>query len=409
MSERLAWPPKMEDLERMYVIERMSAAKIAKAYGLGLKYKSPKVAESTILYQLKKHGIARRDKAELSRKVNREMEDDWVRRYQARESLKDIAGTAVDPVTVWNHLKRRGVKLRDKVEAQIEKVRKHEQKAFVGNRIERAYLMGLRYGDFDVVKHGRAVRIRLSTTHPAMANLFERLFSPYGHIGRFPRPAPFTGHEWDLQCDLDESFGFLIEKADLKTLEELPEDEFRGFLTGFFDAEGSILLHKKGRWGGFELSISNLDRHLLELISRRLNRLGYTHVLREVKQRANRGVKGGSDSIWRVEIFAASHVRCLLNILPLRHDEKKSKAGIALLSFPPQLLPLSVVVDQWRGLKSRIKEERNQFIQEASDAYALQVRLSSSRKTSSPGNPVRSISKQTSGRSRPANSSVTSR
>lgn len=38
--------------------------------------------------------------------------------------------------------------------------------------------MGLRYGDFDAVRHGRAVRIRVSTTHPAMAELFDSLLSP---------------------------------------------------------------------------------------------------------------------------------------------------------------------------------------------------------------------------------------
>jgi hypothetical protein len=67
MEEGLAWPPTKEDLERMCLVERLSAAKIAKAYGL--KYKNPKVAESTVLYQLKKNGIARRDRAEHVRKI----------------------------------------------------------------------------------------------------------------------------------------------------------------------------------------------------------------------------------------------------------------------------------------------------------------------------------------------------
>lgn len=91
MPEALAWPPKKEDLERMYLVERMSAAKIAQAYGL--KYKSPKVAESTVLYQLRRNGIARRDRAEHIRKVTAEMADSWVTRYEAGESLKRSQGT----------------------------------------------------------------------------------------------------------------------------------------------------------------------------------------------------------------------------------------------------------------------------------------------------------------------------
>ena len=76
MSGTLAWPPKREDLERLYSGEKLSAAKIAEAYGL--KYRSPKVAESTILYHLKKNGIQRRDRAEHIRKVTEEMVDGWV-------------------------------------------------------------------------------------------------------------------------------------------------------------------------------------------------------------------------------------------------------------------------------------------------------------------------------------------
>ena len=140
-----SWPPKKEDLERLYLVERLSAAEIAEVYGL--KYKNPKVAESTILYRLKRNGIPRRDRAELARKVTVTMEDEWMQRYQAGGSLKAIAGEIVDLVTVWNHLRARGVVLRDKVEAQIQAVTKYQTRPFSGDKIEKAYLMGLRYGD----------------------------------------------------------------------------------------------------------------------------------------------------------------------------------------------------------------------------------------------------------------------
>lgn len=66
MTDQLAWPPTKEDLSKLYLEERLSAAKIAKVYGLA--YASPKTAESTILHHLKKNGIQRRDKAEHVRK-----------------------------------------------------------------------------------------------------------------------------------------------------------------------------------------------------------------------------------------------------------------------------------------------------------------------------------------------------
>ena len=88
----LEWPPTVEDLRRMYLDERLSAGKIAARYGL--KYASPKTAESTILYHLKRNGIPRRDKTEHIRRVTEEMVDEWVKRYEVGESLKGDCGRA---------------------------------------------------------------------------------------------------------------------------------------------------------------------------------------------------------------------------------------------------------------------------------------------------------------------------
>jgi len=59
----LSWPPKKVDLDRLYLIDNPATMKVAEAYGLD--YKSPKVAESTILYHLKRNGIKRRNSAFL--------------------------------------------------------------------------------------------------------------------------------------------------------------------------------------------------------------------------------------------------------------------------------------------------------------------------------------------------------
>src|SRR2546430_3410028 len=140
--------------------------KIATVYGL--KYPSPKTAESTVLHHLKKNGIGRRDCAEHVRKVTTAMVDEWVVRYQAGESLKQIAGGEVSPVTVFDQLHKRGLQLRDKVEAQIKAVTKHKRTPFAGDTKEKAYLVGLTIGDFYVQRHGRANPGRVGTTHPQM-------------------------------------------------------------------------------------------------------------------------------------------------------------------------------------------------------------------------------------------------
>ena len=362
MTEALDWPPTKEDLERLYIFERLSAAKIAKVYGL--KYKNAKVAESTVLYQLKKHGIKRRDAAEHVRRVTEETVDQWVTRYQAGESLKQIAGDNLSPATVFLHLRKRGIKLRDKVEAQIQVVTKHEKRPFSGDEIEKAYLMGLRYGDLHVVKHGRAIRVRVSTTHPAMAGLFESLFAPYGHVARYPRKEKLVDFEWTLECDLDDSFSFLLTKPTIAELEKLSPAEMIAFLAGLFDAEGSIYLHDKvGRYNP-EMAFTNTDALLLTYVMKSILQLGFHCKLTWTVQNENRnGIKGysrkGQVTIWRF-----LDVQNFLALMPLKHPERVAKARLVQqLEYRGSQSRNSQVAREWDTLVSQIKKDRYVFVE----------------------------------------------
>lgn len=372
MADALVWPPKKEDLERLYLVERLSAAKIAKVYGL--KYKNPKVAESTALYQLKKNGIKRRGCADHLREVKEQMVNVWIARYQAGESLKQIAGDSVSPVTIWNHLRTRGVVLRDRIEAQIQAVTKHERKPFQGDDIEKAYLMGLRYGDLHVVRHGRAIRVRLSTTHPAMADLFESLFSPFAHVLRYPRRAKLVGYEWSLECDLSRSFEFLLTKPSISELRLLNNRMFVAFLAGLFDAEGSVLMHKKGEHYDPEVTISNSDRDLIEFLFVRIRQLGFSAHQQWAKQRMERKGIHGNSVTGRVTIWKFGEVQEFLRVVPLRHREKVAKAKLVQsLSFGRG--HETSILEQWKMLKIAIKEERAQFLAAAASAISDREKL----------------------------------
>lgn len=361
MKKGLDWPPGKEDLERLYLVEKLSAAKIARVYGL--EYRNQKVAESTVLYQLRRNGIDRRGCTDHVRKVSEVMVDNWVSRYQAGESLKQIAGMDVSPVTVYLHLRRRGVQLRDKVEAQIAAVTKCERLPFSGDPIEKAYLMGLRYGDLHVVRHGRAIRIRVSSTHPAMADLFEGVFSKYGHASRQPRRARLVGFEWNLECDLDTSFGFLLFKPPISELELGDDETFLAFLAGFFDAEGSVLLHKKGKRYSPEVAISNSDREILDFLFTRLRRLGFSaHLFWRTQKRARGGIVGDSVT-GRVIIWKLPEVHRFLRSVPIRHREKLAKAELVLaLENGADCIE---VARRWKNQRKLILEERMGFIQKA--------------------------------------------
>jgi hypothetical protein len=221
------------DLRLLYVDQHLSAAKIARAYHL--EYANPKTGESTILHWLKKFEITRRDRAEHIRKVTKEMVTEWIRRYQNGESLKQIAGDRVDPVSVFNHLHKRGIKLRDKVEAQIKAVTKHKKRPFSGDLCEKAYLIGLARGDLYVTRHGRAIRVKTGTTHPAMAELFISLFGKYGPVYLYPRKDKLAGFEWSLDSDLDSSFDFLVDiPKDIPRWIVNRKAFLRNYLAGFF-------------------------------------------------------------------------------------------------------------------------------------------------------------------------------
>jgi hypothetical protein len=370
-EQNLAWPPTKEDLERLYLHEHLSAMKIAIVYGL--KYPSPKTAESTVLHHLKKNGIGRRDCAEHVRKVTTEMVDEWVERYRAGESLKQIAGEEVDHVTVFLHLHKRGLQLRDKVEAQIKAVTKHKRTPFTGNMKEIAYLVGLTVGDLYVQRHGRAIRVRIATTHPRMASLFRDLFSQNGPVYEYPKESPIS-YEWSLDCDLDKSFEFLLDRD--RYIETAFQDNglFLAFLAGFFDAEGSLYYHKKRKHGAFEMSLANMNETLLRRIVAKLSELEYVPALERTKQNQEkalrRGVKNSSEWIWCVRIWRYEDVVRLLRAIPIRHPEKVEKRGIALgLEYRSKTEDRERTVAEWDSLRKRIKKERMDYIALARDKF----------------------------------------
>jgi hypothetical protein len=371
-SANLEWPPKKEDLERLYIHEHLSAMKISKLYGL--KYPNPKSGEAMILHYLKKWGIKRRDPAEHSRKGTKEVVDEWVRRYEAGESLTDIAGEQVSPVTVFNHLHKRGVKLRDKVEAQIEAVTKHPKKPFNGDPKLRAYMIGIAKGDYWVTTHGRAIRVRLGTTHPAMARLFRDLFEQYGPIYEYPKRTLVTEFEWCLDCDLDRSFEFLANQERLMVDIFSSKELFFSFLAGFFDAEGSIYYHKKHGIGAFEFSLGNTNQKILEDIRRKLSEFGFSVFLKQEKQtpeRINRGRNIVSTMpMWRLLMWRFNDVRNIMNQLPLKHSEKVARVQIALeLKQRAEPEERKTIISRWELLRLQIEKDVIDYIEEAREIF----------------------------------------
>jgi hypothetical protein len=361
---RPVWPPTLADLQRLYVDEHLSAAKIANVYGL--KYASPKTAESTVLHWLKKLGIERRERAEHIRKVTDLMVQDWIGRYRKGESLKQIAGAELSPVTIFLHLRKSGIRLRNKVEAQIEAVTKHRKRPFSGDLCEKAYLLGFARGDLYVTRHGRAIRVKTATTHPAMADLFVSLFSKYGHVYMYPKKAPFVTYEWSMDSDLDESFRFLERFS-----QEVPDwvknnkSLFIGYFSGLFDAEGSILLHT-GNFYGFEIYLTNSDLQLLEEVQSALKRIGYSL---QLYSPSFSSISPEGHEVWRLGTTKFDVIRHLIERCVFRHPQRKAKARILLNSLALSGRVSEDAEEEWICLRDSIKADVDRFIRDAHVAY----------------------------------------
>lgn len=375
---QLDWPPRKEDLQRLYVDERLSSAKIAQRYGL--KYASPKTAESTVLYHLKRAGIVRRDPADHVRKVTEDMVDGWVRRYLAGESLKQIAGDRVNAVSVFDHLKKRGLVLRDKVDAQTEAVMKFRRVPFNGDRVEEGYIMGFVWGDCSVEKHGRAIRVRSGTTHSEFVDLFENLFAKYGHIRKYPKRTGLTSAELNLEVDLDGTFEFLLQKL-THGVPDIVGDRVKtwAFVAGLFDAEGTVLFHRKA-YPDFRAELTNTDQRLLEWTQSVFLERGYHPCLSHHLQRAGRLGFAAESEIWKLSLYRHSEVRRLLLELPLRHGEKMTKARLAV-RFMDSLSALNSngTPEGWKEYLNSVREGRDKFIAAILAMLASDNRLTSSR------------------------------
>lgn len=290
------------------------------------------------------------------------MVDDWVKRYEGGESLKQIAGNEFSPATVFLHLKKRGIKLRDKVEAQIEAVTKHGRARFAGGSSEQDYLLGFAWGDCAVERHGRGVRVKTGTTHPDFVTLFRTLFSPYGNLRCYPKAARVVPAELNMEIDLDGSFEFLLMKKGLGSLRSLgSRDAILNFVAGFFDAEGCIFFHLNG----FEAQISNSDERLLRTIQSSLERLDYHPRLYHTVNRLPRVGHKPESHMWILKMQRHEEVKRLLIELPLRHKEKVTKASLALAFIRGDaIVDSSGYPEGWLDYTKAIKKGTKDFIEE---------------------------------------------
>lgn len=342
------WPPSKGELEGLYLNEKLSADDIAAHFGRTGKYPG-----AIVYHYLRKYGIPIRGRADHQRHMDEEEIAACVVKYREGRSLWDLADEYhYSAETIRKALISHGVETRDKVEAQIQKVTKHKKHPFSGDPHEKAYLYGLRQGDLWVTRHGRAIRVKTSTTHPAMIELVASCFLPYGAVHITPRRCKMTGYEWSIDCDIDSTFEFLEE-----TFSSIPpwikEDTFLDYLGGFFDAEGSVYLesnyHRYPR-----LSLTNTNKELLESIKARLGTFGSWQFSLGTPIGSGKNVVT-KQTVWHLKCWQQGSVSRFLSSVPFRHPEKKEKARIVLRNSRDGSMGL--VTSEFSSYKAALKED----------------------------------------------------
>jgi len=273
-----------------------------------------------------------------------------------------------------------GIQPRDFEEARLagihKKVRKYERKPFDGTDEEKAYLLGLRHGDLSVFNpFGDAIRVSVSTTHPAMAQLFTKLFSPYGHVYQHPRYKKDTKtYEWNLNAILDRSFDFLLQNFE-QTTSRIQESEASliAYLSGLLDADGSIVV-TNDQFGKVTLFLDfyNSNKRILEWIEQHVKRWGYFCSLRINKKGGVRTKKYGiihRTDYWQFSAYGMDRIQELIAKLQPRHSEKIQRQSLALSVHKGQdYASIQHAVELFRAQKD---QEVQNFVLQAQQEYEM--------------------------------------
>lgn len=309
------FPISKSELINLYFKKQLSMFQIAGKLGC---------THSAIVYKFKKFNLKSRGHLGLTKPIKLTKQGFEYLYYQKRLSLKKIANMV--------HCSESGLERRFKNYNLVSRENrnracKYKKKNFSGNLIEKAYLIGFRLGDLNIMKRVSVIQVRCSTTHMAQTKLIKGLFAPYT-----------TPHTWkakrgttEIVCLVNKSFDFLLPKED-----KIPQwilnkkDTFWSFFAGYTDAEGCFYLRKPAKnrkvWGsGFE--IQSQQKGIITSLwkSMPLNKIisPSPRISRKAGSIDKRGIKNNKD-MWRFSINRKESLNNFIDfIYPyLKHQEK---------------------------------------------------------------------------------------
>lgn len=230
-----------------------------------------------------------------------------------------------DAMTVRARLQEVGVPLKTKSQAHT----KYWRRDYDGTDIEKAYLLGFKYGDLNAYQpKGRSetIVLRSHSTYIDQCEVFKSLFRKYGVI-----TTSQNGNKIQTTCYLNTSFSFLLNKYpdNIQNWIQGSPERLSAFAAGYIDAEGTFGINQgKGRF-----KIDSYDYKILLDI--------YNYFLQNelnVKFRKI-AVKGENDYgwIWKEDVWrlglneSASLERMIKMVSPYMRHKKRIADSVEVL------------------------------------------------------------------------------
>jgi len=344
-----------EMLRQWYLEEKISVQKIAEKVG---------VSPPTIWVKLVEHGIPRRPQIAnpRERKMTATREELYRMYWDERMSAGRIAEKYnVTDNAVLRWMEKYSIPRRGKYEVIL----KYPRKPFSGDENEKAYLIGLRAGDIHARKRAtNTVGVNVTTTCPAMIELFEGTFGGYGCVKRYPARGQF-GYEWYIYCDLDVSFKFLIEKS----VNVPSDDSFYPFLAGYVDSEGTWTFSYQNGKPRPSFWIKSQDIQLLNGIKKRLENDGFhpcgphlrvkggTSTLRWIPQSGGTVMIKNTKDYFQLSLLRRDEmIRLIKNLMPFSHHKEKIERMHLVLKAAEGRLSREEVKNFIENSNGKIKE-----------------------------------------------------
>lgn len=309
---------KCRQLRKLYLDDKLSLIKIGKKLGFSARTIQIKCGECKI--KLRKPGI-------IPPKISdSKIKSLYIKKRMSSRKIAKIYKCAYSYID--SRIKQLKIPRRNLSTSHITTKRND----FSGDLKEKSYLIGFRIGDLRVrkmYKNSETILVDCASTKPKQIKLIKNLFKKYGRVWI---SKPKQNNKVQIECGLNNSFTFLLEKFDTFPEWTLKNQNLSlSILAGFIEAEGSFYVGKDNQ-GGF--SVGNYNKAILTQTSNLLNKNG-------LRSRLFLGVKKGytgrdgyvhSADYW---ILSISRKKDLYNfikkILPfLRHEDKIKSANKVL-------------------------------------------------------------------------------